>query len=95
MTVTQRMPRAARRALIAALIEEAGAVTTDEVATQLGISWMTARRDFEALQRDGLANRTHGGAVLPSRTARRRRAAAAQRGATARRAGRGGAHRRR
>ena len=69
MTVTQRMPRSARRALIAALIEQAGAVTTDEVATQLGISWMTVRRDFEALQRDGLANRTHGGAVLPSRTA--------------------------
>ena len=93
--MTQRMPRAARRALIAALIKEAGAVTTDEVATRLGISWMTVRRDFEALQRDGLADRTHGGAVLPSRDRARRRAAAADRGPAARRAGRGGADRRR
>jgi DeoR/GlpR family transcriptional regulator of sugar metabolism len=66
MTVTQRIPRAARRALIAALLKEAGAVTTDEVATNLGISWMTVRRDFEALERDGLASRTHGGALSPS-----------------------------
>jgi len=66
MTVIPRMLPAERRALIAALLKDAGALTTDEVATRLGISWMTARRDFEALAREGTARRTHGGAVLPS-----------------------------
>ena len=66
MTVIPRMLPAARRSLIATLLKEAGALTTDEVSKQLGISWMTVRRDFEALEREGAARRTHGGAVLPS-----------------------------
>ena len=66
MTVIGRMLPAERRALIATLLKDTGALTTDEVATRLGISWMTARRDFEALEREGAASRTHGGAVLPA-----------------------------
>ncbi len=55
-----------RRAAIAALLRETGAVTVTEVEAEFGISPMTARRDLMELERQGLARRTHGGAVLPS-----------------------------
>src|SRR5918912_1278240 len=56
----------ARRAAIAALLRDAGAVTVTEVESRFGVSPMTARRDLAELARQGLARRTHGGAVLPS-----------------------------
>ncbi|HEY6887132.1 MAG TPA: DeoR/GlpR family DNA-binding transcription regulator, partial [Solirubrobacter sp.] len=55
-----------RRAAIAALLRETGAITVTEVEAEFGISPMTARRDLMELERHGLARRTHGGAVLPS-----------------------------
>jgi DeoR/GlpR family transcriptional regulator of sugar metabolism len=40
-------------------------VTVAAVEEQFGVSPMTARRDLAELERQGLARRTHGGAVLP------------------------------
>src|SRR5215468_3889813 len=56
----------ARRAAIADLLRDTGAVTVTEVESRFGISPMTARRDLAELERQGFARRTHGGAVLPS-----------------------------
>jgi DeoR/GlpR family transcriptional regulator of sugar metabolism len=56
----------ARRAAIAALLRDTGAVTVTEVESRFGVSPMTARRDLAELARQGVARRTHGGAVLPS-----------------------------
>jgi DeoR/GlpR family transcriptional regulator of sugar metabolism len=56
----------ARRSAIAGLLRAAGAITVTEVESQFGISPMTARRDLMELERQGVARRTHGGAVLPS-----------------------------
>src|SRR4051795_3013578 len=56
----------ARRAAIAALLRDSGAVTVTEVESRFGVSPMTARRDLAELARQGVARRTHGGAVLPS-----------------------------
>jgi DeoR/GlpR family transcriptional regulator of sugar metabolism len=56
----------ARRSAIADLLRDSGAVTVTEVETRFGVSPMTARRDLAELERQGVARRTHGGAVLPS-----------------------------
>src|SRR5438552_8618681 len=56
----------ARRSAIADLLRDAGAVTVTEVVTRVGVSPMPARRDLAELERQGIARRTHGGAVLPS-----------------------------
>src|SRR5215470_13285473 len=56
----------ARRAAILDLLRDRGAVTVTEVETRFGVSPMTARRDLAELERQGIARRTHGGAVLPS-----------------------------
>jgi DeoR/GlpR family transcriptional regulator of sugar metabolism len=56
----------ARRAAIAALLRDSGAVKVTEVESRFGVSPMTARRDLAELERQGIARRTHGGAVLPS-----------------------------
>ena len=56
----------ARRSAIADLLRDAGAITVTEVETRFGVSPMTARRDLAELERQGIARRTHGGAVLPS-----------------------------
>ncbi len=60
------MLAASRRAAIADLLRETGAVSVTEVESRFGISPMTARRDLAELERQGIARRTHGGAVLPS-----------------------------
>jgi DeoR/GlpR family transcriptional regulator of sugar metabolism len=60
----------ARRFAIAELLRSAGAVSVTEVETRFGVSPMTARRDLMALERQGIARRTHGGAVLPSMSAK-------------------------
>lgn len=54
-----------RRAVTAELLRDTGAVTVSELEERFGISSMTARRDLADLERQGLARRTHGGAVLP------------------------------
>lgn len=56
----------ARRAAIVEMLRASGAVSVTELQAQLGISPMTARRDLAELARRGIAQRTHGGAVLPS-----------------------------
>jgi DeoR/GlpR family transcriptional regulator of sugar metabolism len=58
-----------RRAAIVDLLRSSGAVTVAELEERFGISSMTARRDLADLERQGLARRTHGGAVLPAITA--------------------------
>jgi DeoR/GlpR family transcriptional regulator of sugar metabolism len=57
---------ATRRAATAALLREAGSVTVAELEQRFGVSPMTARRDLADLERQGIARRTHGGAVLPA-----------------------------
>jgi DeoR/GlpR family transcriptional regulator of sugar metabolism len=54
-----------RREEIAELLQTARAVTIGEIEERFGVSPMTARRDLGELERQGLARRTHGGAVLP------------------------------
>jgi DeoR/GlpR family transcriptional regulator of sugar metabolism len=60
----------ARRFAIAELLRAAGAVSVTEVESRFGVSPMTARRDLMALEKQGVARRTHGGAVLPSMSAK-------------------------
>jgi DeoR family glycerol-3-phosphate regulon repressor len=45
------------------LIAARGFVLVADVAREIGLSDMTIRRDLEALERDGLVQRSHGGAV--------------------------------
>jgi DeoR/GlpR family transcriptional regulator of sugar metabolism len=55
-----------RRLAIADLLRSAGSVTVADLELRFGVSSMTARRDLAELERQGLAKRTHGGAVLPA-----------------------------
>jgi DeoR family fructose operon transcriptional repressor len=45
------------------LVQGAGRVSVPELAQRLGVSEMTVRRDLDALERQGLVRRVHGGAV--------------------------------
>lgn len=54
-----------RRRLIAEQLKEHGSVSVTRLGERFGISLMTARRDLAELERQGVARRTHGGAVLP------------------------------
>ena len=54
-----------RHSWILALLKENGAVTTEELLETLGVSLETVRRDLLHLERQGLLNRVHGGAVNP------------------------------
>jgi DeoR/GlpR family transcriptional regulator of sugar metabolism len=56
---------AERRRSIAARLRQDGSVSVADLQTEYGISAMTARRDLALLERQGIARRTHGGAVLP------------------------------
>lgn len=42
-----------------------GTITIKEIIDELDISDMTARRDLDALEADGLLTRIHGGARFP------------------------------
>jgi DeoR/GlpR family transcriptional regulator of sugar metabolism len=55
-----------RRAAIADMLRASGAVSVAEVESRFGVSSMTARRDLAELARRGVAQRTHGGAVVPA-----------------------------
>ncbi|MCU1437039.1 MAG: hypothetical protein JWP66_126 [Naasia sp.] len=57
MTATQR------RAEILRELEQAGSVAITALSERFGVSDMTVRRDLEALQADGLIQRTYGGAI--------------------------------
>ncbi|ADB53227.1 DeoR/GlpR family DNA-binding transcription regulator [Conexibacter woesei] len=56
---------ATRRRSIVDLLDRDGSVTVAALEEAFGVSSMTARRDLSELERQGLARRTHGGAVLP------------------------------
>jgi DeoR family glycerol-3-phosphate regulon repressor len=56
-------PAGARRAALQRIIAARGFVSVADVAREIGISEMTVRRDLEVLERDGLIQRSHGGAV--------------------------------
>jgi DeoR/GlpR family transcriptional regulator of sugar metabolism len=64
---TRERPRLAeeRRERIADLLRANRSVSVGEIEQRFGVSPMTARRDLAELERQGLARRTHGGAVLP------------------------------
>lgn len=54
---------AERRAEIVRLLGERGQVSVADLSSRLAVSEMTARRDLEFLEQEGLARRFHGGAV--------------------------------
>lgn len=56
---------AERRRLIAERVRAEGSVTVAMVEAEFGVSAMTARRDLDVLEREGIAKRTYGGAILP------------------------------
>lgn len=58
------VPAERRRRIVESLWGR-GAVTVTELEEEFGVSPMTARRDLDALDREGAVRRTHGGAVLP------------------------------
>jgi len=55
-----------RRLAIVELLRASGSVVVADLEGRFGVSSMTARRDLAELERQGLAKRTHGGAVLPA-----------------------------
>src|SRR5918999_1189973 len=55
-----------RRRLVAERLREDGNVSVAAIEEEFGVSPMTARRDLAELERQGVARRTHGGAVLPA-----------------------------
>ncbi len=56
-----------RQARIRDLVVRRGGCSVDELATQLGVSGMTVRRDLQSLEEQGQVIRTHGGATVGPR----------------------------
>jgi DeoR/GlpR family transcriptional regulator of sugar metabolism len=54
-----------RQSLILQAVRTDGSARVSDLTQRLGVSDMTVRRDLEALARDGLIEKVHGGAVLP------------------------------
>jgi DeoR/GlpR family transcriptional regulator of sugar metabolism len=54
-----------RRRLIEERLRQRGSVSVAALAAEFAISPMTVRRDLVELERQGIAQRTHGGAILP------------------------------
>src|SRR5579863_10022060 len=63
------MDGAGRRRQIAEALREREQVQVAALAVDLGCSEMTVRRDLEALERDGVLRRVHGGATRVPGTA--------------------------
>lgn len=57
------MLMAERQLKILGMIQDNGSVQVEELARELDVSPMTIRRDLEKLQKDGMIERCHGGAV--------------------------------
>ncbi len=55
-----------RRAEIVALVERQGFVTIEALAQQFGVTPQTIRRDINELATEGVLQRYHGGAAVPS-----------------------------
>ena len=64
--VEQPLP-AERHRRIQELLRERHVVRVSTLSEQMGVSEVTIRRDLEGLERRGLLERTHGGAVLTQR----------------------------
>lgn len=56
-----------RRSEIVRLIELEGSVRVSNLCTKFGVTEETIRRDLDALEKQGLLERTYGGAVSPKR----------------------------
>jgi DeoR/GlpR family transcriptional regulator of sugar metabolism len=54
-----------RRRLIEERLRQRGSVSVAALEAEFAISPMTVRRDLVELERQGIAQRTHGGAILP------------------------------
>jgi DeoR family transcriptional regulator, aga operon transcriptional repressor len=54
-----------RRQHILSLAQQRGRVLVEDLSESLGISRITIRKDLDHLQRRGVLQRTHGGALLP------------------------------
>ena len=52
-----------RQRRLAQILRQQGAGQLETMARHLGVSASTVRRDLEALERQGLVSRTHGGAI--------------------------------
>ncbi|MCD4744258.1 MAG: DeoR/GlpR family DNA-binding transcription regulator [Desulfobacteraceae bacterium] len=56
-----------RQARVQKMIEEKGIVKVTELSKLFGVTELTIRRDFDVLEKRGVLERTHGGAVLRRR----------------------------
>lgn len=63
--VKSKLPPEQRRRMISQIIREAGAVNTEELATQFHVSYMTIWRDIAILEEKGSVERVRGGAIIP------------------------------
>lgn len=61
-------PASARRRALQKLVTERGFVSVSDVSREIGISEMTVRRDFKALEHAGVITYAHGGAIIRSQT---------------------------
>lgn len=65
-SVTRRIVARRRQELIAEHVQRHGSARVSELTSELGVSDMTIRRDLDALTREGIVNKVHGGATLPA-----------------------------
>ncbi|MHA5054519.1 DeoR/GlpR family DNA-binding transcription regulator [Streptomyces sp. SD15] len=63
MSENQNLLAEQRRALILDEVRRRGGVRVNELTRKLGVSDMTVRRDLDALARQGMVEKVHGGAV--------------------------------
>ncbi|CAL9353218.1 Glucitol operon repressor [Streptomyces sp. enrichment culture] len=63
MSENQNLLAEQRRALILEEVRRRGGVRVNELTRRLGVSDMTVRRDLDALARQGVLEKVHGGAV--------------------------------
>lgn len=59
---------AERRSRIISLLAQQGKVKVNELSSEFGVSEVTIRRDLASLEKDGLIERTHGGAVFSTKS---------------------------
>lgn len=55
-----------RRQYILGLAQDNGRVLVEDLSQMLGVSSITIRKDLDQLQKRGVLQRTHGGAILPT-----------------------------
>ena len=62
------MNRNPRQLTLLSVVQAQGSVTVEKLATQLGVTLQTVRRDVQRLADEGLLTRFHGGVRVPSST---------------------------